>query len=93
MTAPIEIRETIVTPTADGLGVSVELHISDAPKNDEFATFRLLLLATMPNLNGRPLEGWQIAAMERAWQELDTLQKALYQQVPAGAQQFLNPKE
>lgn len=71
----IEIRETIVEPTAEGL--SVQLHISDVPKGAEGATFQLILLAKMPRSETPVLAQLQRAALHRARQEMGTLWQAL----------------
>ena len=54
----IEIRETIVTP--DATGDVVQLHISDAPQDDESATFVVQILAKLP-----PLEMPLVAQCQR----------------------------
>jgi hypothetical protein len=83
----VEIRETIVMPGSGG--VSVQLHISDVPKDAEGATFRLVLLATLPQPKTQILEGLQMDAIRQAQTILGNLRDALYRQVPDRAQSFL----
>jgi hypothetical protein len=66
---PIAIRETIVTPGGEDQDV-VQLHISDAPPDDESATFVLKILATV-----RPLRGPTLAHVQR--QAMQTVSEAL----------------
>jgi hypothetical protein len=61
---PITIRETTITPGA-GHDV-VQLHISDAPPDDESATLRLVLLAKIPSYQAPALGQLQRAAMKKA---------------------------
>ena len=43
----VSIQETIITPAKNGL--TVQLYISDKPRNDESAAMRLALTATIPH--------------------------------------------
>ena len=88
MTAAIEIRETVVTPTADGL--SVALHISDAPKNDETATLTVAILVTLPKPKLGVLALTQRAAIQEALKVLTDLHSRLYDEVPSTARGVLN---
>ena len=54
----IEIRETIVSPGASG--DAVQIHISDAARNDESATFVLTIAAKI-----RPLQTPTLAHLQR----------------------------
>jgi hypothetical protein len=72
---PIEIRETIVTPAADG--DLVQLHISDAPPGDESATFRLNLLAKLPLVRTPALAQLQREAIEMTQATLSEILQGL----------------
>ena len=71
----VEIRETIVTPSKEG--DVVELHISDAPRGDESATFVLTLQAKVGPFENPMLVHVQRAAMKRGSEELHDLLKGL----------------
>lgn len=87
MPAPIEIRETIVTPTPNGL--SIALRISDAANVEDPATFDVAIRAIVPQPKTQILESLQMAAIERVLEVLRKLHPALYQQVPPQAQSLL----
>lgn len=78
----VEVRETIVTPSADG-GHIVQLHISDVGQHSEGATFRLVLLATLPEPGSTapPLAYLQYQAMEAAHTALEPMIRALVAEV------------
>jgi len=76
----IEIRETIVTPDADGL--FVQLHISDAAPDDLAATFRLILRSKLPPPKTTPaLAQLQRAALTNARAEIGRLFQSLGHQL------------
>lgn len=68
---PIEIRETTVTPNATGC--IIQLHISDAPPDDESAAFVLTISAKFPALQTPLLAQLQRAAMKAAQDALTPL--------------------
>lgn len=61
---PVEIRETIVTTAPDG--EVVQLHISDAPPDDESASFVLTLQAKVGPFENPMLSHLHVAAMTAA---------------------------
>jgi hypothetical protein len=73
----IEIRETIVTPDANGS--VVQLHISDVALGDEGGSFRLVLRAKLPAYETPLLMHCQREAMKKA----DDVLRALVQQMAA----------
>lgn len=66
------IRETVLTPKGDG-GVAVELHISDAPLDDEDAAFVLRLHVEIPPQQGDRLSQVQREALKVASQVIRDL--------------------
>jgi hypothetical protein len=73
---PIEIRKTIVTPTDDDHDV-IQLHISDAPPDDESATLVVQILVKQPAMLAPALGQLQRAAMSAAQDVLTPLLQAL----------------
>lgn len=67
----VEIRETTVTPMANGYGV--QLRISDAPTADVSAAFELLLNVQIPAQTNDQLIVLQRAAMRMATAQLRSL--------------------
>jgi hypothetical protein len=87
----IEIRKTIVTPTADG--DLIQLHISDAPPDDESATFVLQIVAKMPPLEPCLLAQMQREAMTTAQDALTPILQDLAAQITQGAGRPLRPRK
>jgi hypothetical protein len=86
---PIEIRETIVTPTPRG--DLIQLHISDVAPDAEGATFRLVLLAKLPPLEPSLLAQMQRSAMTMAQDALTPILQRLAQEITERAGRPLNP--
>jgi hypothetical protein len=76
---PVEIRETTITPDADG--DTIQLRISDAPLGDESASFQLTILATLPPLQTAALAQLQREAMKIAQDALTPILKNLASQL------------
>lgn len=87
MSTQPKVYETIVSHAPNGL--AVQLHVADAPKDSEGATFRLTLLATIAQPKTQIVEGLQIDAIEQAMKVLRALRDELYQQIPPRAQSLL----
>ena len=78
----VAIYETIVVPTLGG--VSVRLHISDAPKDSEDATFELTLLAKLPDFEAAALAQLQREALEIAGNEISNQLRRLATEIQEG---------
>jgi hypothetical protein len=76
---PIEIRETIVTPVANGQ--VVQLHISDVPLDDEGGAFRLVLRAKLPSFRTPLVRQLQREAMKIAQDKMTDLLKNLASEI------------
>ena len=72
---PVEIRETTITPAQDG--IVVQLHISDAPPDDESVGIALQLTAKLPKSQNPLLAKVQRDAMKVAQEALSHLLRAL----------------
>jgi hypothetical protein len=68
---PIQIRETIVTPATDG--DVIQLHISDAPPDDESATFAVRILAKLPPVRTPAMAQIQREVIEKTQSTLSEL--------------------
>ena len=75
MSAPVEIRETIVSETAEG--TVVQLHVSDARKDEIGATFRLDLSVTLPRYTPALLAQLQREAPKAAGDALNPILERL----------------
>jgi hypothetical protein len=82
---PIEIRETIVTPADDDHDI-VEIHISDAPPDDESATFVVRILSKQRALATPTLAHLQRAAMKIAQDEMTALLRDLARELQQNGQ-------
>ena len=87
---PVEIRETIVTPTEGG--DVVRLHISDAPPGDESATIALALTVQIPRSPAPLLAHVQRVAIDLASKVLSEQLQTLANQIGHGGRQ-LDPQK
>ena len=76
----VEIRQTIVTPDANGTESVVQLHISDAPLLDEDAAkLRIILSAKVDPRHGALLVQVQYAALRAASDALNSMVQTMAQ--------------
>lgn len=86
----IEIRETIVTPTPRG--ELVQIHISDAPPDDERASFVLKILARTDAFDTPTLAHLQREAMKQAQDVLSGILPKMAAEIQSMGYD-LNPKK
>jgi hypothetical protein len=86
---PIELRETTITP-CDG-GQIVQLHISDAPPDDESATFVVKILAKLPSYETPLLLHVQREAISMAQDSLTPILQEMASQITNKAGKPLRP--
>ena len=87
---PIELRETVVTPTEDG-GSVVQLHISDAPPDDESAAFVLNIVVKLLPYETPLLLHVQREAISKAQDALSPILQGMGRQITEVAGKPLNP--
>lgn len=87
--ATVQIRETTVTPA--GKGMTVALYLSDAPKDDGTATFRLALTANVPQYEVPLLAHYQRAALKTADEVIETLRQQLAKTIQAAGMELDPP--
>jgi hypothetical protein len=89
---PIEVRQTIVTPGREGRD-AIQIHISDAPPDDESATFVVRILATVDPLKTPTMAHIQRQVMSMAQDALTPLLRDLAKEIQdAGYGLALPPK-